>query len=42
MKKFDVEAWYRLVEYATVTPEKTIVFHMRDGHDEVIALEEVH
>ncbi len=42
MNKFDVAAWYRLVEYATVTPEKTIIFHMRDGHDEVIALEEVH
>jgi hypothetical protein len=42
LTKFDKEAWHRLVDYAKVMPERTIVLHYRNGHEETVALEEVH
>ena len=42
LEKFDIEAWHRLVDYATIMPNNTIVFHMRNGQEETVSLEEVH
>ena len=42
LTKFDTALWHRLVDYVTVTPEETLVFHMRDGRDMTISLEEAH
>lgn len=42
LTEFDVEAWHRLVDYATVMPNKTIVLHFRNGHEETVLLEETH
>ena len=39
---FDTALWHRLVDYVTVTPEETLVFHMRDGSEMTVSLEEVH
>lgn len=40
--KFDIADWNRLVDYAKIMPDKTIVLHYRNGHEEIVALEEVH
>ena len=40
--RFDTALWHRLVEYVTVTPENTFVFHLRSGREMTIPLEEVH
>ena len=40
--RFDTALWHRLVDYVTVTPEKTFVFHLRSGREMIIPLEEVH
>ena len=40
--RFDTALWHRLVDYVTVTPEETLVFHMRDGSEMTVSLEEVH
>lgn len=42
LTKFDTALWHRLVDYVTVTPEKTFVFHLRSGREMIIPLEEVH
>ena len=42
LTKFDTALWHRLVDYVTVTPEETLVFHMRDGSEMTVSLEEVH
>ena len=41
VEKFDITMWHKLVNYVTVMPNKTMVFHMRDDHDEIVSLEEV-
>lgn len=40
--RFDTAAWHRLVDYTKVMPDKTIIFRLRDGHDETVRSEEVH
>lgn len=42
LDKFDIADWNRLVDYAKIMPDKTIVLHYRNGHEEIVALEEVH
>lgn len=42
LTKFDTALWHRLVDYVTVTPEETLVFHMRDGSEMTVSLEEAH
>lgn len=42
LTKFDKEAWHRLVDYAKVMPDRTILLHYRNGHEETVTLEEVH
>ena len=37
---FDIPTWHALVEYAKVMPDKTVVFHFRNGLEESVALEE--
>lgn len=41
LTQFDIEAWHRLVDYAKIMPDKTIVLHYRNGHEEIIAMEEI-
>ncbi len=38
--EFDIKTWHSLVEYATVMPNKTIIFHFRNGNEESVRLEE--
>jgi len=40
INKFDIVTWHKLVDYATVMPDKTFIFHMRDDHDEIVSPEE--
>ena len=42
LTKLDTALWHTLVDYVTVTPEETLVFHMRDGSEMTVSLEEVH
>ena len=42
LTKFDVRLWHGLVEYATVMPNKTVVFHFRNGSEETVKLEKAH
>ena len=37
--KFDIRLWHALVEYAKVMPDKTIIFHFRNGNEETVKLE---
>ena len=39
LKKFDVVVWHKLVDHAKIMP-KIIIFHMRDGHEEIVRSEE--
>ncbi len=39
MTKFDDHVWHTLVEYAEIMPDKTIVFHFRNGRKETVDLE---
>ncbi len=41
VEKFDVSGWHALVDYIKVMPDKRIVFHLRNGCEEAIRLEEV-
>lgn len=38
--KFDVRLWHALVENAKIMPDKTIVFHFRNGNEETVRLAE--
>lgn len=40
LKKFDVVVWHKLVDHAKIMPNKIIIFHMRDGHEEIVRSEE--
>ena len=40
LTRFDIRLWHSLVEYATVMPNKTIIFHFRNGNEETVKLEE--
>ena len=40
LTRFDIRLWHSLVEYATVMPNKTIVFHFRNDNEETVKLEE--
>ena len=42
LEQFDVAIWSAVVEYATVMPDKTMVFHFRNGDDISVPLEETH
>ena len=39
--QFDIRLWHALVEYAKVMPNKTMIFHFRNGHEETVKLEEI-
>ena len=41
LTKFVIEAWLRLVDYAKIMPDKTIILHYRNGHEETVTLEEI-
>ncbi len=41
LTRFDIRLWHSLVDYATVMPVKTIIFHFRNGNEETVKLEEV-
>ncbi len=38
--EFDIRTWHSLVDYATIMPDKTIIFHFRNGNEEAVKLEE--
>lgn len=38
--QFDIKLWHSLVEYATVTSDRAIIFHYRSGNEETVRLEE--
>ena len=38
--EFDIKTWHSVVEYATVMPSKTIIFHFRNGNEESVKIEE--
>lgn len=38
--RFDIRLWHALVEYAKVMPDKTIIFHFRNGNEETVKLED--
>lgn len=40
LSQFDVRLWHTLVDYATIMPDKTISFHLRNGEDKTFALTE--
>ncbi len=40
--QFDIRLWHGLVEYATVMPNKTVVFHFRNGSEETVKLGKAH
>ena len=40
--QFDIRTWHTLVDYATVMPDKTIIFHFRNDLEEVVDLEDKH
>ena len=40
LTRCDIRLWHSLVEYATVMPNKTIVFHFRNDNEETVKLEE--
>ena len=42
MKEFDAAAWIALVEYIKVMPDSSLIFHFRNGKDEIVMLEEAH
>lgn len=42
LTKFGIRLWHALVEYAKVMPDKTIIFHFRNGNEETVRLEEAH
>ena len=42
LTNFDIRLWHALVEYAKVMPDKTIIFHFRNGNEETVRLEEAH
>ena len=42
MVKFDVASWIALVQYVKVMPDNSLVFHFRNGKDEIVSLEEAH
>lgn len=39
--QFDIRLWHTLVEFAKVMPNKTMIFHFRNGHEETVKLEEI-
>ena len=41
VEKFDIPSWHALVEYIKIMPDKTIVFHLRNGCEEAVHLAEV-
>ena len=41
LTRFDIRIWHSLVEYATVMPDKTIIFHFRNGNEKTVKLEKV-
>lgn len=41
VNEFNIQDWHRLVEDVKVTPEKTLVFRFRNGHNESVRLDEV-
>lgn len=42
LQKFDIALWHRLVDYVTVTPDKELIFHLRNGREITISLEDAH
>ena len=36
--KFDVTLWHALVEYATITRDRTIIYHFRNGKEETVTI----
>lgn len=42
MVKFDVASWIALVQYVKVMPDNSLIFHFRNGKDEIVSLEEAH
>ncbi len=41
VEKFDVPSWHALVDYIKIMPDKSIVFHLRNGCEEIVSLVEV-
>ena len=41
LTQFDIEAWHRLVDHVKIMPDKTIILHYRNGHEEPVTLEEI-
>lgn len=41
VEKFDIPSWHALVEYIKIMPDRSIVFHLRNGTEESVPLAEV-
>ena len=41
VEQFDIPSWHALVECIKIMPDKNIIFHLRNGCEEVIPLAEV-
>ncbi len=41
VEKFDIPSWHALVDYIKIMPDKNIVFHLRNGCEEIVPLAEV-
>ena len=41
VEKFDIPSWHALVDYIKIMPDKNIVFHLRNGCEEIVPLVEV-
>ena len=39
--EFDIPAWHALVDYVTILPDKNLIFHLRNGCEEIVPLAEV-
>ena len=41
VEQFDISTWHALVDYIKIMPDKNIVFHLRNGCEEIVPLAEV-
>ena len=41
VEQFDIPTWHALVDYIKIMPDKNIVFHLRNGCEEIVPLAEV-
>ena len=41
IEQFDIPSWHALVDYIKIMPDKNIVFHLRNGYEEIVPLAEV-